>query len=291
MSQTETNDLPFVHDLTPASLRSLQAEVATQHGLATYFRDALKGGGEGPELAVIPAGLFEMGTRENEREFGDLPQRNMPIEQAFAIGRYTVTADEFECFAQASGFVWQEHLTRSEGRHPVVNVSPADAQAYLDWLSAETGQRYRLPSEAEWEYAARAGSRTPYCFGDRLTCGEGNVGGINTGTRPVGGWRRFLPFCAPLGQTVEVGTFPANVWGLFEVHGNVWEFTSDVWTGAVDALNTAGLNTDRKWRVTKGGSWFEGAAYARAAARKPRYHDELDVNLGLRVVREIPLKR
>lgn len=280
-------DLPFVHDLGPAELRALQAQAAGQSGLDVFFRDALASGGAGPELAVLPAGRFEMGAPADDRYFGDLPQRYEQIDRPYAIGRYTITAEEFDRFAAATGYFWHPDLVRPEGRLPAMNIRLAGAQAYLAWLSRETGQRYRLPSEAEWEYAARAGSLTAYCFGDRLTCGEANIHSIQTPASPQKGWRRFLPFCAPLNRACEVGSYPANVWGLYEVHGNVWEFTSDYWYGPLDALNTVGRNRQGQWLVVKGGSWFEGAAAARAAARKPRNRDELDLNLGLRVVREI----
>lgn len=286
-TSTDSASLPFVHDLTPAQLREQQARAAQAAGLTAFFRDPLKRGGEGPELAVIPPGAFKMGAPDSERRFGEQPVRNTRIDPAFAIGRHVVTAEEFRDFEIATGFAWQEHLVRSEGRHPVINISLEDAMAYLAWLSEETGQHYRLPSEAEWEYAARAGSRTAYCFGDRLTCGEANVGALAAPGRGAIGWRRFLPFCVPLNQTMEVESYPANVWGLYEVHGNVWEFTADTWIGPLDPLNSAGMDAKARWLVTKGGSWFEGLADARSAARKPRFHDELDLNLGLRVVREL----
>jgi formylglycine-generating enzyme required for sulfatase activity len=184
-----------------------------------------------------------------------------------------------------TGLAWPDHLLRAEGRQPAININRGDAQAYLDWLSARTGQRYRLPREAEWEYAARAGSRSRYCFGDSLGYVEANTGSFQLSGRGVQGWRRFLPFCAPMNQAVDVGLYPANLWGLHDMHGNVWEFTADPWVGPVDALHRP--TRSGQWFVTKGGSWFESAWQARSAARKPRMWDELDINLGFRVLREI----
>lgn len=275
----------YVHDLDIQALRALQAEAARAGQVAVFFRDAMKHGGEGPELAVIPPGVFEMGAAEADRRFGDLPLRNIQIDRPFAIGRCTVTAEEFARFEDDCGFFWQDHLLRGEGSQPVINIDLTTAQEYLDWLSLETGHRYRLPTEAEWEYAARAGSRTAYCYGEHLTCSEANVGSFAPPKKAISGWRRFLPFCVPLNRAVEVGSYPANLWGLYEVHGNVWEFTSDRWVGPIDAASRKPAQGD--WRVTKGGSWFEGARDARSAARKPRFHNELDLNLGLRVVREL----
>jgi len=274
----------FVHDLSPAQLRALQEQSAAQAGVAGVFQDALRSGESGPELVIIPAGTFSQGNPDPKREFGEFAAYHVSIEQPYAIGRFCVTAVEFERYAEASGHVWPEHLVRTEGRQPVTNVSREDAAAYLAWLSKESGHTYRLPTETEWEYAARAGSATRYCFGDELGCSEANTGSFQIVGRSVQGWRRFLPFCAPMNQAVEVGLYPANIWGLHDMHGNVWEFTSTLWEGPADP-NSPGKTG--KWYVTKGGSWFESAWHSRSAARKPRWFDELDVNLGFRVLREI----
>jgi len=278
--------LPDVHAQSATQLREMQAKAARAAGVAAHFSDPLSDGGQGPELAVIPAGSFEMGTPAGDRGFGDAPCHVKRVERAFAIGRHCVTASDFEVFARDSGYVFAEHLVCSEGRQPVINIDRASALAYLAWLSARTGQRYRLPSEAEWEYAARAGTRTRYFFGDELGCSEANTGSYALSGRGSLGWRRFLPFCAPMNQVVDTGLYPPNLWGLFDMHGNVWEFTDDVWVGPVAQHHVTSSHTG-KWYVTKGGSWFEPAWEARSAARKPRLWDELDVNLGLRILREL----
>lgn len=286
---TPATDLahPFVHDLSPARLRAHQAETAARLGLEIAFQDSLKDGTPAPEMAVIPPGEFDMGATDKERRFGEQPQHPVSISQPFALGRFCITANEFKRYSQATGFLWADHLIRTEGRQPVTNIDRSEAQAYLDWLSMETGQHYRLPSEAEWEYAARAGSATPYCFGNELGCSEANTGSFRLEGRSSQGWRRFLPFCAPMNQAIDVGCYPANLWGLHDMHGNVWEFTSDAWVGPIDALHSAHRGKAGLWFVTKGGSWFEPAWQARSAARKPRRVNELDMNLGFRVVREI----
>lgn len=287
MESVTDSRLPFVHDLTPAGLRNHQALTAARLGLEPLFQDVLKDGTPAPELVLVPPGVFTMGAQDDERGFGELMPRHVSIHRAFALGRYCVTADEFARFAQATGFHWAEHLIRTEGRQPVTNIDRREAQAYVDWLCAETGHRYRLPSEAEWEYACRAGSATKYCFGDELGCGEANTGSFRLEGRSSQGWRRFLPFCVPLSQAIDVGCYPANLWGLHDMHGNVWEFTTDAWVGPIDALHAAKPGKEGLWFVTKGGSWFESAWMARSAARKPRRINELDMNLGFRVVREI----
>jgi len=279
---------PFVHDLSPAQLRTHQENTARQRQYDTYFQDTLSDASPGPELAVIPTGVFTLGETENDRGFGELQQRHTHIDTPFALGRYCVTADEFARFALATDYFWADHLLRSEGRQPVTNIDRRDALAYLAWLSEETGQHYRLPSEAEWEYAARAGSASRYCFGNELGCSEGNTGSFRLEGRNGEGWRRFLPFCAPMNRAIDVGCYPANLWGLFDMHGNVWEFTSDAWHGPIDALHSSHTEKIGQWFVTKGGSWFEPAWFSRSAARKPRRSNELDMNLGFRVVRETP---
>ena len=282
------SNLPDVHALTPAQLTTLQANAAQALGLDVTFQDTLGEGALGPELCLVPEGRFVMGARPEDRGFGEHPLHPVVIERPFALGRFCVTAEEFGRFARDTEFVWPDHLVLAEGRNPVININRTGAAAYLDWLCARSGQRYRLPTEAEWEYAARAGSATRYCFGDSLGCVEANTGSFQLAGRHNQGWRRFLPFCAPLNRAVEVGLYPANLWGLHDMHGNVWEFTADAWVGPVDALHSAGTGQAKKWFVTKGGSWFESAWHARSAARKPRLWDELDVNLGFRVLREIP---
>jgi formylglycine-generating enzyme required for sulfatase activity len=284
---TSIAPLSDLSTLGVARLRAEQADAAARVGLSAHFSDRLADGQPGPELAVIPPGRMTLGAGTDERRFGDLPPRQVEIAEPFAIGRYTVTAEDFDLYARATGFLWIDHLIRAEGRLPVINISGAQAADYAAWLSAQTGQRYRLPSEQEWEYAARAGGTSAYCFGDRLTCGEANIHTVQSPASPVKGWRRFLPICVPLNRGCEVGSYPANVWGLFEVHGNVWEFTADAWVGSVDELRPTRGTPPGDWIVTKGGSWFEGPQDARAAARKPRLRGEIDVNLGLRLVREL----
>ena len=281
------SNLPDAHALTPAQLTTLQANAAQALGLDVTFQDTLGEGALGPELCLVPEGRFVMGARPEDRGFGEHPLHPVVIERPFALGRFCVTAEEFGRFARDTEFVWPDHLVLAEGRNPVININRTGAAAYLDWLCARSGQRYRLPTEAEWEYAARAGSATRYCFGDSLGCVEANTGSFQLAGRHNQGWRRFLPFCAPLNRAVEVGLYPANLWGLHDMHGNVWEFTADAWVGPVDALHSAGTGQAKRWFVTKGGSWFESAWQARSAARKPRLWDELDVNLGFRVLREL----
>lgn len=284
--------LSFVPDLIPEQLVQLQREAAEAVGLQPVFRDRLADGGEGPDLVVIPPGMFEMGSPRGE--FGhraeEGPQVYVCIQRPFAIGRYTVTADEFGLFQQETGWRFRSDLIRAHGRHPVMNIRVADARRYCEWLSERSGQRYRLPTEAEWEYAARAGTVTPFCYGDSVSCREVHFNPTFPYEEARQAKRWFLPRCLPLPTAVEVGSKSPNTWGLHEVHGNVWEFTANPWTqshghtlrdGSIDP------NVHSRWIVVKGGSWFDPAVLARSAARRPRLRDELDVNLGFRVLREL----
>lgn len=272
---------PLIH-LAAACGLLLVAAPSFAQAPGTVIRDCA----ECPELVVIPAGRFAMGSPASEEGHNDDegPVREVSV-PAFAAGRYEVTVAEYKACVDAGACPSVREDGFGGGSRPVTFVSWEEGQAYARWLSGKTGKTYRLLSEAEWEYAARAGSAGRYCFGDDLGCSEANTGSFQIVGRSVAGWRRFLPFCAPMNQALDVGMYPANIWGLHDVHGNVWEFTSDLWQGPADP-NSPGKTG--RWYVTKGGSWFESAWQARSCARKPRWFDELDVNLGFRVLREIP---
>lgn len=286
------SNLLFVHDLSVAPLRALQAQAAEAANLPVAFDDRLKIGGQGPRMRVIPPGVFEMGSPADE--FGHRPEEGplhyQQMAAPFAIGQVPVTADEFARFSEATGWVWRSDLIRSHGRHPVINVRHGEAEDYCHWLSEQTGQHYRLPSEAEWEYACRAGTLGPFAFGDNVSCKDVHFKAVFPYEEAKREQRFFLPKCAPIAKTVETGCYQANAWGLQDMHGNVWEMTSENWRNSYSKLprrHPAPVARRNKWIVVRGGSWFDAAVYARSAARRPRLRDELDVNLGFRVVREI----
>ncbi len=206
-----------------------------------------------PELVVIPAGSFLMGSPEEEegRFENEGPQHRVTIERRFALGRYAVTFDEYDHFCAATKRDKPPDLGWGRRKRPVINVTWTDAVAYCAWLSRGTGQSYRLPSEAEWEYACRAGTTARYVWGDAIT--EKNVN-----------------FGMKLGKTTEVGTYPPNPWGLHEMHGNAWEWCEDVshetYQGA-PANGSAWVDRDGANRVLRGGSWYYDARYVRSACR------------------------
>ncbi len=294
----QTNELriestfPFLPDLSTEAIKTLQAETAIQYGITPYFSDNMQRGGLAPEMAIIPAGQFEFGS--THREFGhrpeEAPQSYITIRKPFAIGRYTITAEQFEQFREDTEWSLRSELLWAKGKHPVINVRSTDAKLYAEWLSEQTGQLYRLPTEVEWEYAARAGTSTPFYFGETVSCKEINFDASFPYNEQKEKRRWYLPRCLPAIAASEVGTKPPNTWGLYDMHGNVWEFTSSAWSHSHIGISRDGTGqsvADANWLVTKGGSWFDAAVFARSAARKKRFINEIDTNLGFRLVREL----
>ncbi|MCW5773159.1 MAG: formylglycine-generating enzyme family protein [Rhodospirillaceae bacterium] len=230
-----------------------------------------------PELVVVPAGTFAMGSPETDKDaFSDeRPQRTVRIARPFAIGKYEVTFAEYDACTAAKAC---RHKPGDEeygrGRQPVFNVSWNDAQAYIAWLRRKTGKRYRLPSEAEWEYAARGGTSARFAWGEapvpaRATC-------YACGTRWDGK------------QPAPVGSFPANGFGLFDVNGNVWEWTQDCWNDdlAKMPLNGAARLTGKcTERVLRGGSYLSPVHVIRTARRDHNSVTIRDTQYGFRVAR------
>ena len=284
--------LTYVDELNIHQIKALQVETATLATLSPFFRDPLKIGGFAPEMAVIPAGRFEMGSDSNEyghrRE--EAPRHLTSILRPFALGIYPILAEEFAIFHRATEWYLRPELIWHQGRYPTINIRMEDVKLYLAWLSEQTGHTYRLPTEAEWEYAARAGTTTPFYHGDSVSCKEVHFNPLFPYQEAQEKRRWYMPRCFPSPKASEVGMRTPNAWGLHDMHGNVWEFTSSHWTTSHINANRDGsptLSANPYWYVTKGGSWFDPAVLARSAARKKRYLDEMDTNLGFRVVREL----
>lgn len=194
------------------------------------FRDRLHDSSDGPAMIAIPASEFWMGSPEREaRRSSDERRHRVKIEQPFAIGQYAVTFDEYDHFCAATQRKKPGDQGWGRSNRPVINVCWYDAVDYTEWLSAHTGQAYRLPTEAEWEYAARAGTETAFWWGDSITTDQANYAG------------NLITYCPPgregiyREQTVPVGQFQPNPWGLYQVHGNVWE-----WNGSCYDENYGG---------------------------------------------------
>lgn len=225
-----------------------------------------------PDMVVVPAGTFLMGSPETEegRHDDEGPQHEVEIEAAFAVGRFEVTWEEWDACALAGGCRADgvEQAGGDEGwgrgRRPVMHVSWNDAKDYLNWLSIETGQSYRLLSEAELEYVARAGTVTPYPWGEEASPEFANYGADECCRGEAAGHDAWAD------ETAPVGSFPANAFGLYDLHGNVFEWTEDCWNNNYSGAPSDGsawIDGDCSLRVLRGGSWGISPQGLRSAYR------------------------
>lgn len=230
-----------------------------------------------PQMVNVPTGCFDLGSPDTElqRDVDEGPQRTLCL-NAFRIGKYEVTFAQYDVFADATGRERPNDSGWGRGNFPVINVSWSEATAYATWLSAETGQDYRLPNEAEWEYAARAGTTTAFHTGATITTDDANFDGSFTYNGSAVGTYR--------GQTTVVGSFVANAFGLHDVHGNVWEWTCSAfqirYTGAEQQCDSDPANV----RVLRGGSWFLGPQNMRSANRGDFSADDDGFDRGFRLL-------
>lgn len=284
-----TAALPDTFAMHEGELIALQMRAARALGLPDpHFRDSLPDGTPAPALIVVPAGTFEYGAAAEENAPAqERPRRTALIERSFAIGVYPVTTEEFEAYARATGWQRRTELLWLSGRKPVVNVRQSDARDYCAWLSRQTGQRYRLPTEQEWEYAYRAGAASAYPQGDRITPAEARYNTRQDFDAVRARRPRLLSRCFVRCGAMEVGKLRPNRWGLHDMPGNVWEYTASPWTRDHASLPERPLPGKPQAVVAKGGSWFDGPEDCRGAARRRRLENELDINLGFRVARDV----
>ena len=245
------------------------------------FRDTLKDGTPGPEMVTIPPGRFLMGSPKGEkgRSKDEGPQHDVVIGDAFGIGRYPVMFCDFDLFAQSSDQKLPSDKGWGRDNRPAINVSWEDAVAYCQWLTEQTGRTYRLPSEAEWEYAARGGTTTRFWWGDQK--GEGRANFRDSGSEWSGA------------QTSPTDSFDANPFGLHDVHGNVWEWCQDGWHSDYEGAPTDGsawTSGEGGARVLRGGSWNFNPGLARAAARINGYPGRRNDLVGIRVCSSSSIK-
>lgn len=203
-----------------------------------------------PEMVVVPAGSFAMGSSGKATTS---PAHMVAFAKPFAVGRFAVTFEEWDACVADGGCAYRAYDREwGRGRLPVINVSWNDTKTYLGWLSRKTGKAYRLLTEAEREYVTRAGTTTPFWWGTTINSGQANYDANYTyGDGVKGEWRR---------RTVPVDSFAPNPWGLYQVHGNVWDWVEDCWHetyegGPADGSAWVGGNCAR--RVMRGGSWFD----------------------------------
>ncbi len=237
------------------------------------------GNGATLELVQIPAGRFVMGSPAKEATYGDEKPQHAVRVPPFLIGKFVVTQAQCEAVMGTNPAVQYnaDHFVAPD--KPVVGVSWNDAIAFCEKLSQQTGRMYRLPSEAQWEYACRAGTETPFYFGETLTVAIANYDASQTyGSGPKGEY---------LKKTKAVGSFPTNAFGLFDMHGNVWEWCQDHWHGnyrgapADGSAWIAGGDSDK--RVLRGGSWFNLPIFCRSANRNRNAPGYLGYGMGFRV--------
>ena len=250
---------------------SIPASCATETGsiAPTSRMKEFRDGEHLPAMLPLPRGEFIMGENVGDKFANDTERPAHRVEFAcpFALGKFPVTVGEFRQFRAATSPEDAKDL-------PVVRVSWHEAMEYCDWLTQRTGRRYRLPSEAEWEYACRAGSQTPFSTGEELSPRDANYLYDESGTR-VGP-----------GRPTPVGSFPANRFGFHDLHGNVAEWVADSWLP--DYLGAAGDGRARsaggeERRVIRGGAWDYLPRLLRSSWRDWRPADYRADNLGFRV--------
>ena len=280
--------------LSVVALASLGVEAVPDDGQRT-FRDGLRSGGHGPDMVVIPAGRFRMGCDRGEPGCtrDRAPSRVVVFAAPFAMSKHEVTFDDYDRYlsAKGGGHDGEAHDQGwGRGRRPVINITWQQAVAYAEWLSAQTGSHYRLPSEAEWEYAARAGTTTEWFWGDEPVLGRANC--EDCGSR----WDNE--------RTAPAGSFPPNRWGLHDMHGNVREMLLDCFRFNYKKAPTDGsAQTKPGWldetdeygnctiHAARGGEWDSisraTASFARCGIRKKTY----GAWWGIRLVRELDAAR
>ena len=272
------------------------------------------GEGSSLKLVEVPSGAFMMGSPASEayREADEGPRRRVTITRPFYLGVTEVTRAQFAAFVAATRYVtqaeaagkaktwntekrqwletpgacWKQPGFAQTDDHPVVLVTWNDAAAFCTWLGKQTRRNVRLPTEAEWEYACRAGTRSAYCWGSGAEAGKGWLNGADETGRMEFGWTTPLKWADGAAFTSPVGKYRPNAFGLYDMHGNAWEwcgdrYDADYYAGGhnVDPAGATGVQT----RVVRGGAWSCHPKYCRSAFRGRYLPDHLDDSFGFRV--------
>jgi formylglycine-generating enzyme required for sulfatase activity len=239
------------------------------------FRECAK---DCPEMIVVPAGDFTMGSPATEQGRYDTegPQHTVMIARPFAVSKFDVTFADWDACVSVGGCPRASDSGFGRGTKPVINVTWDEAQQYVAWFSKMTGQPYRLLTEAEWEYAARAGTTTTYPWGDEI--GKGNANCTGCGSK----WDNQ--------ETSPVGSFKPNAFGLYDMHGNVWQWVEDCYEANYSGAPTDGsawTTGDCNQRVLRGGAWSYNPQLLRSASRDGDSSDARNRFLGFRVGRTL----
>jgi len=238
--------------------------------------------GNCPAMVVIPAGEFTMGSPPSEMQAE--AQHRVTIAAPFAVGKFEITFEEWDACVKGGGCEGYRPDDQGWGRgkRPVINVTFENAKSYVSWLARKTGKRYRLLSEAEWEYAARAGTTSRYSTGDSISPSQANYDGSADGSGPSPANRQ---------KTLPAGSFRANAFGLYDMHGNAMEWVEDCWhpdyTEAAPTDGSAWLDGDCNGRVMRSGSWEDSQSELRSAARTGEYKENTSYVDGFRVARDL----
>ncbi len=249
------------------------------------FRDRLPDGSLGPEMVVIPAGRFQMGDIRGEGEEDE--QVHWVSVASFAMGRYEVTFAEYDRFAEATGRKMPSDNGWGRGNRPVIHLAWKDAMAYAQWLSQQTGQSYRLPTEAEWEYSARATTETARYWGNNPNkgCRYGNV--RDETLKQEKNWSNIHNCTDGYVYTAPVGRFQPNAFGLFDMLGNAWEWTCSEYSKKYSGKEQrcVGNPSSKRPRSIRGGSWGSKPWLLRSAERGWDKPSRRNIYIGFRVAR------
>jgi formylglycine-generating enzyme required for sulfatase activity len=267
--------------MRPYMLKSVRPYVLTAEAESALkpqasFRECVA---DCPEMIVLPAGSFMMGSAAGEtgHEAGEAPQHKVTIARAFAVSKFLVTFADWDACVAVGGCPQNSEGSFGRGTKPVINVSWDEAKRYAAWLSSMTGKPYRLLSEAEWEYAARAGTTTAYPWGDEIGSGNANCKGCGS---PWDGH-----------ETSPVGSFKPNAFALLDMQGNVFQWVEDCYQEGYAGAPTDGsarTSANCKRRVVRGGSWYDSPDFLRSANRsRVDAADSRDDDLGFRIARTL----
>jgi formylglycine-generating enzyme required for sulfatase activity len=311
-------------DPAAAELRE-RIDLVAHYGLfrpGQVFTDAMRAGARGPTMVVVPHGGFRMGAQAEERDAlpAEKPAHYVRFERGFAMARTETTVGQFRRFVTATGYrpraerrgnstVYDErsgNLVRRSNvdwRHdyngalagdemPVLHVSARDAEAYAQWLSQQTGQRYALPSEAQFEYAMRAGTTGPFPWNSAVPpASAGNLTGARDRSPTGRAWRNAFPgYGDGYWGPASAGRFPANAFGLHDLAGNVSEWVADCWHDGYRRAPSDGqpwVNPGCRQRVIRGGAWLAAPPQVRSAWRLSTDGDTTNARVGFRLVREL----
>lgn len=299
-----------------------QAPSPGQMPAGLIFNDRLKAGQYGPELVVVPAGSFQLGAVAHDKKASarEQPAHEVHFAQPFAISRTEITVAQFEQFIRQTGYRsvaeqqghsdvfdlasgkliegktvdWRHDQSGrpAPGDVPVLHVAFADAKAYAAWLSKRSGKRYRLPSEAEWEYVLRAGSSTVFPWGDKAKAvDKGNLTGDGDRFPNGRNWRNAIRhYRDGYWAVAPVRQYSAEAFGSFDMLGNVSEWVEDCWHEnyrRAPANGEAWVNPGCNQRVVRGSAWLSAIDQSRASFRMPADADARNARLGFRLVREL----